>query len=357
MPQQQSNRTKVVILYSHKDKQWLERLRIHLKPLERVGVIEIWDDTKIMPGSQWRVEIRKALDSAKAIVLLISADFLASDFIAFNELPPLLATSEEEGAVILPLVVSHSRFTRIPSLAQFQTINDPSKPLAVLTKPDRESVLVQLTEIIEDAVVRETSVQKLNKRMPVQQLNESSSEGLTSNSFEEIMRQFAQIQKQLEDLQNSRSGSSITNRRVFIVHGHDHAAMETVARFLSQLEFEPIILHEQPSEGRAIIDKFEINTDVAYAIVILTPDDMGHQANSPDQTQFRARQNVIFELGFFIAKLGRSRVCALSKGSVEIPSDYHGVVYVNMDNGHGWKMILAREMKRAGLEVDLNRAI
>lgn len=120
---------------------------------------------------------------------------------------------------------------------------------------------------------------------------------------------------------------------------------------------EPVILHEQPNEGRAIIEKFEKNADVDFAVVILTPDDMGYLHRRETEAKPRARQNVILELGFFIGTLGRARVCALCKGDVEIPSDYHGVVYVNMDEGQGWKIVLAREIKQAGIAVDLNRTI
>ncbi len=343
-------RKKVAFLFSHKDVKWLERIRVHLMPLEREGVVETWDDTRIKPGSDWRGEIRKALDSAKVIVLLISADFLASDFIEHDELPPLLTASQEEGALILPLIISPSRFTRVAGLAQFQSVNSPDRPLNRLSKPDQEGLFVRLTKVIEDAVVRQVPSQE-------QDYDKHAHLPLTAGAFEEIMRQFAQLNKKIETLQNQQNRSMPDNRKVFIVHGHDHAAMETVARFLTQIGFEPVILHEQPSEGRAVIEKFEFNAQVAYAVVLLTPDDKGHALINADEVKLRARQNVIFELGFFISRLGRSRVCALCKGSVEIPSDYHGVIYVNMDDGQGWKMVLAKEMKRAGLDVDLNRML
>lgn len=153
--------------------------------------------------------------------------------------------------------------------------------------------------------------------------------------------------------------AATASRRVFIVHGHDDAAREETARFVSKLNLQPIILHEQANEGRTIIEKFEGNAlDVAFAIVLLTPDDVGSARGAPPESlRPRARQNCVFELGFFVAALGRARVCALTKGDIEVPSDLHGVVYVPMDAGGGWKLRVAREMVAAGLGIDMNDAL
>lgn len=145
--------------------------------------------------------------------------------------------------------------------------------------------------------------------------------------------------------------------RVFIVHGRDEAAKEAAARFIARLDLEPIILHEQPNAGRTIIEKLEGHLDVDFAVVLLTPDDVGGLAGDPPQLQNRARQNVVLELGLFIGALGRGRVCALHKGNLELRSDFDGVVYVPMDDAGGWRLLLAREMKQAGMNVDLNRAM
>jgi hypothetical protein len=142
-------------------------------------------------------------------------------------------------------------------------------------------------------------------------------------------------------------------RKAFLVHGHDDAVREAVARFMEQLGFEVIILHEQANEGRTVIEKIEKHGDVGFAVVLLTPDDEGcEKGGSPKP---RARQNVFLELGYFIGKLGRNRVCALKRGEVEIPSDFHGVVYEAFDSGNGWKLALARELEAAGFEIDRTR--
>jgi predicted nucleotide-binding protein len=143
--------------------------------------------------------------------------------------------------------------------------------------------------------------------------------------------------------------------KVFVVHGHDEAAKLAVARFLGQLGLEAIILSEQPDQGLTIIEKFERDADqVGFAVVLLTPDDIAGSASAPAQAA-RARQNVIFELGYFAGKLGRGRACLLRKGEVEIPSDLYGVIYTEMDAADGWKLKLVKEMKAAKLEFDANK--
>lgn len=147
--QQSTSRNAVFISYSHADAMWLKRLRVHLKPLERDHHISVWDDTRINPGSNWRDEIRAAISHAKVAVLLVSADFLASDFIATDELPPLLRAAEQEGAVILPVVVSPCRFTKTTSLSHFQAVNDPAKPLKAMSGVGRERVLSEVADAVE----------------------------------------------------------------------------------------------------------------------------------------------------------------------------------------------------------------
>ena len=151
-----------------------------------------------------------------------------------------------------------------------------------------------------------------------------------------------------------RTAGTAATPKIFLIHGHDEAAKSEVARFLVRLDLEPVILDEQASEGKTIIEKVETHADVGYAVALLTADDVGSRQGDV-AVQPRARQNVIFELGFFIGHLGRGSVCALTKGEPEIPSDYSGVVYVSMESGE-WKMALIKELKAAGLDVDANKA-
>ena len=152
----------------------------------------------------------------------------------------------------------------------------------------------------------------------------------------------------------SRRNPTSRGTGIFVVHGRNNEAKETVARFLERLDLDVTILHEQPDTGRTIIEKFEDNASVGYAVILLTGDDLGASRSSPNDLQPRARQNVLLELGYFLGTLGRTHVCALREEGVEIPSDLSGVLYVPFDAAGAWKLRLATEIKAAGIGVDLN---
>lgn len=144
--------------------------------------------------------------------------------------------------------------------------------------------------------------------------------------------------------------------KVFVVHGHDSAPKAEVAKFIERFGFEAIILHERPNKGRTLITKFcEEAAGVGFAVVLITPDDLGKAEEAAD-LKHRARQNVVFELGFFIGKLGPERVAALVKGEIEQPSDFDGVVYISLDK-EDWQTQLGSEMQEAGYEIDWNKVM
>lgn len=146
------------------------------------------------------------------------------------------------------------------------------------------------------------------------------------------------------------------SNKIFIVHGHDELAVQEMARTLEKWGFEAIILHEQADQGLTIIEKIEKYTDVDYAVVLYTECDYGRAKEMPQENErFRARQNVVFEHGYLISRLHRDHVCALVKGDVETPGDISGVVYVPMDRNGAWKIQLAKNMKAAGLGIDMDK--
>jgi hypothetical protein len=140
---------RIFISYSHRDKDVLTRLQVHLKPIVTwLKDVEVWDDTRITAGSKWQGAIARAIDKSDVAVLIISADFIASEFITRNELPPLLKSAQDRGTLILPVIAAPSLFSYHPDLAQFQAINDPSKPLMSLSPGEQEAIFAQLAETL-----------------------------------------------------------------------------------------------------------------------------------------------------------------------------------------------------------------
>ena len=142
----------------------------------------------------------------------------------------------------------------------------------------------------------------------------------------------------------------------FIVHGHNNEVKQTVARFLETLKIEAIILSEQGGIN-SILDKIENCSNVDFSIILLTPDDVGNVKTKANELNQRARQNVIFEFGYFISKLGKSKVIALRLDETEIPSDYGGIIYIGFDEADGWKLKLGKEIMKIGIDIDLKNLI
>ena len=178
------------------------------------------------------------------------------------------------------------------------------------------------------------------------------------SSFDDMMGYLRTLESDVEywnKIDETESEVAQMNYKVFIVHGHDNEAKLETARTLTNGGFDPIILHEQPDSGRTIIEKIERFADVCYAVVLYTECDLGRDRSVPvEKEQYRARQNVVFEHGYLIGKLGRDHVTALVKGNVETPGDISGVVYTKMDKAGAWKMQLGGNMQDVGLPVDMN---
>ena len=166
-----------------------------------------------------------------------------------------------------------------------------------------------------------------------------------------------ELQQELAEVVEPAGGNSAAmpapGREIFIVHGHDDARKHEVARLLKGLTGEePIILHEQPDMGRVLLEKFEQTAArTGFAVIIATGDDVG-RATGKTEDKSRARQNVVFEMGFFFGALGRDRTSVLLDHGVEEPGDVDGLVYVPLDGAGGWKSTLARNIEAAGIEID-----
>ena len=141
--------------------------------------------------------------------------------------------------------------------------------------------------------------------------------------------------------------------KVFFIHGSDCEIKVEVIEFIKSLGLKPIILKELAAAGKTLIDEIQNQSDVKYAIALLTPDNVGGVYS--EELRFRPTQNVILEVGFFVGKYGRKNVSALHTEDTELPADYHGFEYIKIFSNDGWKIILAKELKEAGFNIDLNK--
>jgi len=148
----------VFISYSHKDGEFLRRLMVHLRPLEQEGLIDLWVDLRLEAGDRWKIEIEEALSRARVAIMLITADFLASDFIVNNELPPLLKKARSQDTHIIPVILKPCRFTRDKNLSGFHAINDPAAPLVTLPEGEQEKIYDKISEAVERSMSNKRNV-------------------------------------------------------------------------------------------------------------------------------------------------------------------------------------------------------
>lgn len=178
------------------------------------------------------------------------------------------------------------------------------------------------------------------------------------DDLESLLGKSGLLKSEISSNSSANSGgvnSTLAKNQVFIVHGHDDLAKIKTARFVEKLGLTPIILHEQSSSGKTIIEKIEEYSNVGFGIVLYTQCDIGAKKGDENNLQPRARQNVVFEHGYLIGKIGRQNVCALAKNEVEIPNDISGVVYVKMDDDESWHLKLAKELRSSGYDIDMNK--
>jgi predicted nucleotide-binding protein len=179
--------------------------------------------------------------------------------------------------------------------------------------------------------------------------------GITFSGLSPRGHDFLERNREKPSSSPTTSVAQVMSNKVFAVHGHDAAVKSEVALFLSGLGLEPIILHLRPNGGRGLLTKFrEESEGASFAVILMTPDDEGGPVSGVER-KARARQNVVFELGFFIGHLGPHRVAALVKDDVERPSDFDGIAYTRFDPEGRWKNELARELHHAKVPFDATK--
>jgi predicted nucleotide-binding protein len=229
---------------------------------------------------------------------------------------------------------------------------------SIKTSAEREEWLIYIRELLRRIVDYDEVLELFNSAYWVTEAYEENIFKSVSDAITILKAIYGKLDL-IPDIKDQVTSSTHLAKplgsKVFIVHGHNDSIRESVARFLEKLRLIPIVLREQPNQGKTIIEKFIDYSEVAFAIILLTGDDRGGTNNDTYENQrLRARQNVIFELGFFIGILGRERVCALYEEGVEIPSDYQGVLFVPIDKRESWKFQVIKEMRSVGMEIDAN---
>jgi len=235
------------------------------------------------------------------------------------------------------------------------------EPESILEKERRRNFEITLS-MLEKCIDQLTS--ELSKSKPVlkdEGAKRESPNSVIPPSVDEEEKDLARaIETEITKLEITPGAESMeksNNRKVFIINGRDEEKMKTVAHFLKNLDLEPVVSHEQPGQGINFIKKFEQDSDAVFAITLLTSDDYGYPKGKAEHPQPRPQQNVIFELGFLIGRLRQNLVCALYEEGLDFPSEYQGVIFIPYDAGGMWKLLVARNMKLANVDVDLNKAI
>jgi predicted nucleotide-binding protein len=236
---------------------------------------------------------------------------------------------------------------------RFGTRRDDEASDAYRGWQDRSRELVRFVLIANE--LYETQLRSVYRRMCLRHLIHMSDPGrdleIDLRELDQIVGEFGSDAR-APGSDPERVAEPGADHKVLVVYGRNQEVREQVARFLMKLELAPILLDEQAALGRTLIEKLESQAGLSFAVVILTGDDLGALAAEPDRLRPRARQNVIFELGFAVGRLRRERVCALYEESVELPSDIHGVEYTPLDAAGAWRAKLARELYEAGLRFD-----
>jgi predicted nucleotide-binding protein len=218
-----------------------------------------------------------------------------------------------------------------------------------------QSWIAECEDLISNNYGKESAPWKIYDRVDIRHLN-----GYEKDDFDrEITKIVSSLSACLRIKPKSKKSQISTKEldltKVFIVHGHDDLLKIEVARFIEKFGLEAIILHEQASSGNTIIEKIEENSNVGFGIILYTPCDVGAKNEEKPNLQDRARQNVVFEHGYLIGKIGRRNVCALVKGNIEKPNDISGVVYIS--TSEEWKLSIAKELRNSGYDVDMNLVV
>lgn len=218
-----------------------------------------------------------------------------------------------------------------------------------------QSWMAECEDLILTNYGKESAPWKIYERIDIRHLDGYEKEDFEREITKIVSALSACLRIKPKGKKSQISTKELDLTKVFIVHGHDDLLKNQVARFIEKLGLEAIILHEQASSGNTIIEKIEEHSNVGFGIVLYTACDIGAKKEEKPNLQDRARQNVVFEHGYLMGKIGRRNVCALVKGNIEKPNDISGVVYISTTEE--WKLSLSKELRNSGYEIDMNLVV
>lgn len=324
-----------------------------------------FSSSDIKAGSRWVNELSYQLGESKVGIICLTPENLKAPWLLFEA---GALSKNIDDSFIIPYLIGFKPSELSGPLVQFQSITTSKeenyKLIQTLNRLSdntlSENVLQKSFEIWWPAF--ENEIRKLEETKEIISPNEPMESEIIKEhkTTAEMPDTTLELLREIVEKISAKSEGEVEEKeveKVFIVHGHNDLVKNSVARLIEKLGLSAIILNEQPNQGQTIIEKFESNSDSDFAIILMTGDDVGTVKSSEINLLKRARQNVVFELGYFTAKLGRKHIAVLHEGGVEIPSDINGIVYIPIDESGMWKFKIAKELKTAGLKVDMNDVI
>lgn len=301
--------------------------------------------------------------TTQIIRLVVDAPLVIADLSGAN--PNVMYELAVRHAVGKPVIHVTTDARHIPfDIASYRVVViDMQDPAAARRGQNQIVEAIRAAEINADRVDTPISaainIAGVHRRLSAEHAEEAPQDAGVLSALADINERLKGLEYRLSTTSSDAKTERPYSRRVFIVHGHDGELKNELARLLDRLQFEPVILHELADRGDTIFAKLTGEmSDVGFAFVLLTPDDVGGTGPATDALRPRARQNVVFEHGMFVGHLRSDRVCAITKGEVELPSDLHGVLYKPIHSGGSLASItfdIVKELRAAGYDVDANR--
>lgn len=324
-------------------------------------------DYDIHAGARWSSEMSLQLSKSRFGIICLTPENLEAPWVMFEA---GVLSKEMEYAYVVPYLFGFESSDLTGPLAQFQAVrankDDTKKVIQVMNKALGESALpdTRLSVVFEkwwpDLAAKLSAIGSSPVTSRPARAKKNRDKSPDVNLLQSRIKKLEHTLKVLlPTLSPSDAAQTKPDRSqyVFLVYGHNEVVRETVARFIEQIGAIPIFLQEKPDKGHTIIEKLQEFSEVGYAVVLLTGDDIGRSVKDPTVRYPRARQNVIFELGYLLAKLGRDRIRILMEEGVEILSDLYGLIYIPLDSRGTWKLVMAKELRSAGVKINLDNLL